>query len=170
MAPRPRRPAPLFLALALLASALGLAAAQQAAAVPAYLRSPFGARDDVCPPARGGAYEVNGFPGTPFVVTPFKDEFRNPPLAKSKGRTCRGDGHCECACSGPPGAGAGGPGCAALQLAGAAWEQQGGQRSARTCSWACVSSLPSELLLLAEVGAGARLFHCLKCGLGCIGR
>jgi hypothetical protein len=56
--------------------------------------SPFGKQSKICPQQNGLSYSVNGFPGTPYIVEPFKETFVNPTDAQSKGTVCRDDGHC----------------------------------------------------------------------------
>jgi len=56
--------------------------------------SPFGKPVDICPQKDGVGYSVGGFPGTPYKVVPFSDNFTNPPLAQPKVKVCRADGHC----------------------------------------------------------------------------
>jgi hypothetical protein len=51
--------------------------------------TPFGARADLCPVADGAPYAVSGFPGTPYIITPFTDKFRNPVDAVYKNKVCR---------------------------------------------------------------------------------
>jgi FtsP/CotA-like multicopper oxidase with cupredoxin domain len=58
------------------------------------LLSPFGNVRDICPQGNGLPYSVGGFPGTPYLVQPFTETFVNPIEAQSKGKQCRGDGHC----------------------------------------------------------------------------
>ena len=71
--------------------ALSVLSAGLAQTIPA---SPYGAPKDICPPVNGGAYAVDNFPGTPFVITPFKDTFANPTEAVPTNKVCRDDGHC----------------------------------------------------------------------------
>ena len=56
--------------------------------------SPFGDPNVICPKIDGVSVSVGGFPSSPFVITPFKDSFTNPPRAIHKDRVCRTDGHC----------------------------------------------------------------------------
>lgn len=56
--------------------------------------SPFGNPAVICPQTDGVGYSVDGFPGTPYKVTPFVDQFQNPPVAQYKQKVCRDDGHC----------------------------------------------------------------------------
>jgi hypothetical protein len=56
--------------------------------------SPFGNTSLICPSVDGIGYSVNGFPGTPYKITPFVDTFRNPSVLQSKHKVCRNDGHC----------------------------------------------------------------------------
>jgi FtsP/CotA-like multicopper oxidase with cupredoxin domain len=56
--------------------------------------SPFGDPALICPTADGTPYSVSGFPGTPYTVTPFVDQFSEPPVAQSTHKVCRPDGHC----------------------------------------------------------------------------
>lgn len=54
--------------------------------------SPYGAASEIC--SSGGAYSVDGFPGSPFTATPFVDVFKNPPTLPPIAKGCRADGHC----------------------------------------------------------------------------
>ena len=56
--------------------------------------SPFGDPNVICPKTNGAPVFVGGFPSTPYLITPFKDIFQNPPLANIKEKVCRTDGHC----------------------------------------------------------------------------
>ena len=59
--------------------------------------SPYGDADEICAAGNGPAFdfEVDGFPGTPYVITPFVDEFSNPPELKHVYEACHSDdGHC----------------------------------------------------------------------------
>lgn len=56
--------------------------------------SPFGDPNVICPMTNGAPVFVGGFPSTPYLITPFKDIFQNPPLANIKEKVCRTDGHC----------------------------------------------------------------------------
>jgi len=56
--------------------------------------SPFGDPGAICVNTDGVSVLVGGFPSSPFVITPFKDTFTNPPRAIHKDRVCRTDGHC----------------------------------------------------------------------------
>jgi bilirubin oxidase len=56
--------------------------------------SPFGIQSEICPNQDGIVYSVNGFPSTPYKITPFIDTFKNPPVLQSKHKVCRNDGHC----------------------------------------------------------------------------
>lgn len=56
--------------------------------------SPFGKVSDICNNVNGRAYEVDGFTGTPYVITPFKDNYKHPSILAPKYKTCRGDKHC----------------------------------------------------------------------------
>lgn len=56
--------------------------------------SPFGDPSLICPSTDGVTINVDGFPGSPFKITPFVDEFKNPPIAQPKHKVCRQDGHC----------------------------------------------------------------------------
>jgi len=39
-------------------------------------------------------YNVNGFISSPFIITPFKDTFKNPDILNYKNKICRNDNHC----------------------------------------------------------------------------
>lgn len=56
--------------------------------------SPFGNPQDICVQTNGVKYSVNGFPSSPYKITPFTETFKNPPVAIPKERVCRADGHC----------------------------------------------------------------------------
>jgi len=56
--------------------------------------SPFGSQSDICPSKTKLSYSVDGFTGTPFVITPFKDKFKNIPVIKPLSKVCRKDNHC----------------------------------------------------------------------------
>jgi hypothetical protein len=57
--------------------------------------SPYGPAALICPTADGVPYSVGGFPGTPFLKTPFTEQYREPPVAQPVGTVCRtGDSHC----------------------------------------------------------------------------
>ena len=56
--------------------------------------SPFGTPQKICFQGTAKPYLVNGFPGTPYVVQPFTETFKNPTEAQSSGTSCRADGHC----------------------------------------------------------------------------
>ena len=57
-------------------------------------RSPYGDTAKICNNVNGRAYSVDGFPGTPYVITPFKETFRNPDILPPKTKVCRSDAHC----------------------------------------------------------------------------
>lgn len=42
----------------------------------------------------GQTYEVDGFPGTPFEIQPFTQEFQSPPTKQHSFKECRNDSHC----------------------------------------------------------------------------
>lgn len=56
--------------------------------------TPFGDPKNICSFKDGIVNTVNGFPSSPFKITPFVDLFKDPPLAEQKFTTCRSDGHC----------------------------------------------------------------------------
>lgn len=56
--------------------------------------SPFGSPSVICPQADGQTINVGGFLGTPYKITPFMNDFKNPPVAQHKNKVCRADGHC----------------------------------------------------------------------------
>ena len=56
--------------------------------------SPYGIPTEICPKVEGASYSVDGFPSSPYMITPFQDTFRNPPNAIPKHKKCRADGHC----------------------------------------------------------------------------
>ena len=56
--------------------------------------SPFGDPALICTQTEGIGYSVGGFPSSPYKVTPFVDEFKNPPVTVPKHKACRADGHC----------------------------------------------------------------------------
>lgn len=56
--------------------------------------SPFGNPNLICPQTDGIGYSVDGFPGTPYKIIPFVDQFQNPQIAKPTHKVCRDDGHC----------------------------------------------------------------------------
>lgn len=56
--------------------------------------SPFGDMNDICPLKNGVEYSVDGFTGTPYIIEPFKDTFKNTPVLKPLNKVCRKDGHC----------------------------------------------------------------------------
>lgn len=43
----------------------------------------------ICPVADGVPYAVNAMPGTPYIITPFSDQFRQPPELPPSGTVCR---------------------------------------------------------------------------------
>jgi FtsP/CotA-like multicopper oxidase with cupredoxin domain len=58
------------------------------------LASPFGDISQICPSSNQRVI-VDGFPSSPFVLTPFTDKFANPPEEQPPKHTlCRPDGHC----------------------------------------------------------------------------
>lgn len=56
--------------------------------------SPFGVLTSICPSANGVPYSVGGFPGTPYLITPFREFYKAPDRAVPKDKVCRADGHC----------------------------------------------------------------------------
>jgi FtsP/CotA-like multicopper oxidase with cupredoxin domain len=54
--------------------------------------SPFGSASQIC--YQGSPFNVNGFPGSPFVIKPFTDVYKSPTTAVPKFKTCRSDNHC----------------------------------------------------------------------------
>ena len=56
--------------------------------------SPFGDPSDICPQRNNINYAVDGFPGTPFILTPFRETFVNPSVLAPSLKECRTDGHC----------------------------------------------------------------------------
>jgi hypothetical protein len=57
--------------------------------------SPYGTPAAICPQADGLPYQVAGQPGTPYTITPFTEQFREPPVLEASGTVCRtGDSHC----------------------------------------------------------------------------
>lgn len=57
------------------------------------IASPFGNVSQICPSSNQRVI-VDGFPSSPFVLTPFTDKFANPPEEIPKHTLCRPDGHC----------------------------------------------------------------------------
>jgi FtsP/CotA-like multicopper oxidase with cupredoxin domain len=57
------------------------------------LNSPFGDLKKICP-TKNTIYEVNGFISSPYVITPFKDQFQNPNTLNPINKVCRSDKHC----------------------------------------------------------------------------
>ena len=57
------------------------------------LVSPFGDLTKICP-TKDISYKVDGFISSPFIITPFKDTFKNPPILNYKNKICRNDNHC----------------------------------------------------------------------------
>jgi FtsP/CotA-like multicopper oxidase with cupredoxin domain len=55
--------------------------------------SPFGDLNKICP-NKDTIYDVNGFISSPYLITPFKDEFKNPITLNYKNKICRNDKHC----------------------------------------------------------------------------
>jgi FtsP/CotA-like multicopper oxidase with cupredoxin domain len=55
--------------------------------------SPFGDLNKICS-NKDTIYEVNGFISSPYLITPFKDEFKNPSTLNYKNKLCRDDKHC----------------------------------------------------------------------------
>ena len=47
-----------------------------------------------CNQTDGAIYNVGGYPSSPYVITPFVDQFKNPPHAVYQHKVCRSDGHC----------------------------------------------------------------------------
>jgi len=58
------------------------------------LISPYGKQDKICPTLSNMNYEVNNFIGSPFKITPFVDDFKNPDIMLPKDKKCRDDNHC----------------------------------------------------------------------------
>jgi FtsP/CotA-like multicopper oxidase with cupredoxin domain len=58
------------------------------------LNSPYGKISDICPTKSGEIISVNNFPSSPFKITPFKDDFKNPDILNAKDKICREDKHC----------------------------------------------------------------------------
>lgn len=56
--------------------------------------SPFGDPTLICTQTDGVSYSVGGFPSSPYKITPFVDQFKEPPIAIPKHKVCRSDGHC----------------------------------------------------------------------------
>lgn len=61
----------------------------QATPFPRVPPSPYGPAASICPPADGVPYSVGGYPGTPYLKTPFSDLFHEPPILQSNGTVCR---------------------------------------------------------------------------------
>jgi FtsP/CotA-like multicopper oxidase with cupredoxin domain len=59
----------------------------------AQFSSPFGNTSEICPQSNQRVI-VDGFPSSPFVLTPFTDTFSNPSEEPFKHTLCRPDGHC----------------------------------------------------------------------------
>lgn len=55
--------------------------------------SPYGAASDICYSGNSN-FAVEGYPGTPKLLTPFTRPFKNPPVKQSKACACRDDQHC----------------------------------------------------------------------------
>jgi hypothetical protein len=51
--------------------------------------SPYGMAADVCPQQNGIPYAVGGYPGTPFLQTPFSVPYRQPVAAQPTTTVCR---------------------------------------------------------------------------------
>ncbi len=58
------------------------------------LDSPYGKISDICVSIDGQPKLVNGYPSTPYVITPFQDVVTNPVNAVPVDKKCRDDGHC----------------------------------------------------------------------------
>ena len=56
--------------------------------------SPYGDAAEICPTGNNKQYQVGGYPGTPFILTPFRDTFVNPSVLAPSLKECRADGHC----------------------------------------------------------------------------
>ena len=56
--------------------------------------SPFGDPSIICPSTDGISYKVNGFTSSPFKITPFLDQYKEPKEAEPIHKVCREDGHC----------------------------------------------------------------------------
>lgn len=57
------------------------------------LNSPFGDLKKICP-NKNTVYDVNGFISSPYIITPFKDQFKNPNTLNPINKVCRNDKHC----------------------------------------------------------------------------
>lgn len=57
------------------------------------LNSPFGDLTKICP-TKNTIYNVNGFISSPYIITPFKDQFQNPNILNPLNKVCRDDKHC----------------------------------------------------------------------------
>ena len=57
------------------------------------LKSPFGDISKICP-RRDKTYYVDGYISSPYIITPFKDDFQNPNVLNYKEKVCREDKHC----------------------------------------------------------------------------
>ena len=57
-------------------------------------RSPFGDPSEICPQGNNINYQVDEYVGTPFILTPFRETFVNPPVLPPSLKQCRADGHC----------------------------------------------------------------------------
>jgi len=55
--------------------------------------SPFGNVSEICPLTNKKVF-VDGYPSSPFILTPFTDKFLNPVEEQFKSTVCRPDGHC----------------------------------------------------------------------------
>lgn len=51
--------------------------------------SPYGTPARICPLANGLPYAVDGYPGTPYVITPFSEMYRQAPQAQPSASACR---------------------------------------------------------------------------------
>jgi FtsP/CotA-like multicopper oxidase with cupredoxin domain len=56
--------------------------------------TPYGVPKDICPTADGQVKQVLDWPSSPFKITPFQDDFKNPDAAVPTNTVCRADGHC----------------------------------------------------------------------------
>lgn len=71
-----------FAALALLAH--GVAAQQRTPP-----NNPSSPAKTTCPRSDGSVYEIGGYPSSPYVITPFADEYRDPVEGQVAGKACR---------------------------------------------------------------------------------
>lgn len=57
--------------------------------LPRVPQSPYGTPANVCPAANGVPYFVQGWPGTPYIATPFSDQYKSPPVGQPSATVCR---------------------------------------------------------------------------------